>query len=134
MIQTSSTTPASLTLEEIEGRLPLVRRIASDLVQTWRHVLQTRLELEAMQRDAADQDADAIHDLAAELDRSVRRVQGYLAEVEQLGGCFQEYRRGVVTFPMQFDGRTVLACWMSGEDRVLGWHEKNETINQRRAF
>ncbi len=126
---------ASLTVEQIETRLPLVSKIAVDLVDTWAQVLETRSALEnSLRPNAASGEADNVGELTEQLDRMVQRVQGYLLEVTQLGGTFQEYRRGIVNFPMTRDGRSVLACWVPGEETIRGWHESHETVAQRKSL
>ncbi|MCA8962708.1 MAG: DUF2203 family protein [Planctomycetes bacterium] len=133
MFQVSAAAPV-LTVSQIQDRLPLVRRIAGDLVSAWARILRTRSELEACQISSGAEQRDMEQELVEQLDRLVSRVQGLIGEVEQLGGSFQEYRRGVVNFVTERDGRHVLACWVPGESELRGWHEPNETAEQCKPF
>ena len=133
MLQVDSVSPV-LTVKQMDERLPLVERIASDLVDTWGVVLRMRAALERGAVSIVNAEAKSTEELTEELERMVQRVQGYLKELQQLGGTFQEYRRGVVNFPMVRSGRMVLACWIPGESTIRGWHESHETVVQRKSL
>lgn len=119
--------------QDLDQRLPLVNRIMRDLVRTWEGVLTARAQLELVETQPAGRVRDdEASDLTDALNRSIDRINGYIAEVEALGGMVQEFRRGVVNFPVQHDGRVVMACWRPDETQVTAWHELHETFSERK--
>lgn len=118
---------------DLDDRLPLVRRIMDDLVQTWEVILGARARLESVEMQSPGRERDdATADLTEELNRNIERINGYIAEVEALGGMVQEFRRGVVNFPVLHDDRVVMACWSVGSERIDAWHELHETYQERK--
>ena len=102
--------------QDLDQRLPLVRGIMNDLVRTWEQVLGARARLEAVDmRPQGRERDDATADLTEELNRNIDRINGYIAEIEALGGMVEEFRRGVVNFPVLHDERVVMACWSNKE-------------------
>lgn len=119
--------------QDLDQRLPLVNRIMNDLVRTWNGVLaaRARLELAECQPPGRSRD-DETSELTEELNRSIDRINGYISEVETLGGMVQEFRRGIVNFPVQHEGRVVMACWRPEDTSVGAWHDLHETYSERK--
>lgn len=124
-------THAILSRNEVQARLPLLNRIAADVARSWQAVLTIRGNLDRAER--AEQTVLA-EDLREELTFQVDRVNRYIEEIEALGARLQEYRRGVLNFPIEHDGRVVLACWLPEDTRVTHWHETHESFDARRSF
>ncbi len=47
----------------------------------------------------------------------------YLRELEEIGCEFKDFEKGLVDFHGRLEGREILWCWKSGEDRIAHWHE-----------
>ena len=117
---------ARFTIEEANKTLPLVRRIVSDAVRDyWRWQEKVR-EYEAV---AAKRTIDEPNDEAVRLERETqqlaRDIDGYIAEIKQLGVQMKGIDSGLVDFPAEVNGRTVLLCWQLGEESVQYWHEED---------
>ena len=117
---------ARFTVEDANRTLPLVRRIVSDAVRDyWRWQEKIR-EYEAV---AAYRKADSPSDDAEQLEREAqqlaRDIDGYIAEIRQLGVEMKGIDTGLVDFPAEVDGRPVLLCWQLGEESVQYWHEED---------
>ncbi|MDB4899828.1 MAG: hypothetical protein JWN53_1636 [Gemmatimonadetes bacterium] len=112
------------TVEQANGTLPLVRRILEDVVRTHRLWEESMVELDlaatghlaALPEARARQLERTIQGLAEELD-------GYQRELEALGIQLKDRRIGLIDFPSDMDGRTVLLCWRLGESSVQYWHD-----------
>ena len=112
------------TVALANSTLPLVRRIAEDIVVQYRRWQEKVREFEMRtSRSTADvPDAEAerlqreVQELAAEID-------GYIGELTDLDIEFKDYERGLVDFPGVRDGRSVYLCWQLGEPEVRFWHE-----------
>ena len=112
------------TVEQANRTLPLVRKIVEDVVQQHRRWRETILELDLVTSTARH---DEPHDRVSELERQAlhlaRELEGFQRELEQLGIQLKDPRLGLVDFPSEVGGRTVLLCWRFGEPEVQFWHE-----------
>jgi len=112
------------TVEQANRTLPLVRKIVEDVVQQHRHWREAILELDLV---ASSLRADDPGERAMMLERAVqslaREIDGYKRELEDLGIQLKDPRLGLVDFPSEMAGRTVLLCWRLGEPEVQYWHE-----------
>lgn len=116
----------TFTVDTANRTLPLVRRIVSDAVRDyWRWQDKVRqYEQVAASRavDAPNEDAERLERETAQL---AHDIDGYVAEIRELGVEFKGFDTGLVDFPAEMDGRPVLLCWQLGEESVLYWHEED---------
>jgi hypothetical protein len=112
------------TVEQANKTLPLVRKIVEDVVQQHKKWRETILELDLVASTARP---DEPRDRAEELERQAlalaRELDGYQRELEDLGIQLKDRRLGLVDYPSEVGGRTVLLCWRLGEPEVQFWHE-----------
>lgn len=114
------------TAERANRALPLVRRIAEDLVRAYRRwqELVERFELASLKSTAARQDPDAQR-LSREIQETAREVQGFVAELASLGVECKGLEDGLVDFPGERDGVPIYYCWKVGERAVEHWHPRD---------
>ena len=124
------------TTDEANRMLPLVSRIAEDIVATYADVNRA---LQAFEAEKARTEADASRepilrqrdeDVAVVLDR----FQALIEEIEALGGTVKDYERGMIDFYGEVDGEIVYLCWQRGEDQIAHWHRLDEGFNKRRPL
>lgn len=124
------------TRDEANRTLPLVRRIVQDIVDDygrWKESLG-RYELAAAhQRPEAGESPEAVA-LRQEVDAVAQRINGYIAELEQIGCVLKGFDGGLVDFRGQLEGRDVWLCWRLGEAEITHWHEIDEGYRSRRPF
>jgi hypothetical protein len=112
------------TVEEANRTLPLVSRIVDDLVRDHRLWEDKVREFELATVGASPEHPDAIAELLqSEAQRLAREIEGYIAELNDLGVIVKGMDTGLVDFPGQLDGRDVYYCWKLGEPNVMYWHE-----------
>jgi hypothetical protein len=117
---------ASFTVEDANRTLPLVRRIVSDVVRDyWRWQEKVREFDEVAANRKIGEPNDDAERLEAEAQQLAREIDGYIAEIRQLGVEMKGFDTGLVDFPGEMDGRPVLLCWQLGEESVQYWHEEN---------
>jgi hypothetical protein len=117
---------ARFTVEEANRTLPLVRRIVSDAVRDyWRWQDKVRQYEEVSASRAADEPNEDAERLERETAQLARDIDGYVAEIRQLGVEMKGFDPGLVDFPGEMDGRPVLLCWQLGEESVKFWHEED---------
>lgn len=114
------------TVEQANRALPLVRRIVDDLVVTYgdwqRTVHAFEYAASGAQATAPDAEADRLQREAQAL---AAQIDGFVAELAELGVECKGFDRGLVDFPGELDGRPVWLCWMRGEPAVEHWHERD---------
>ena len=114
----------TFTVLQANRARPLVKRIAEDIVVQDRRWQEKVREFEMVTSQST---ADAPDIRAERLQREVQElaaeIDGYIAELTDLGVEFKDYERGLVDFPGERDGRPVYLCWQLGEPEVRFWHE-----------
>lgn len=114
------------TVEQANRTLPLVRKIVEDVVSQHRRWRETILELDLVAQSARPEDQLArVEELEREALTLSRELDGYQRELSDLGIQLKDPRLGLVDFPSDIGGRTVLLCWRLGEPEVQFWHEAN---------
>ena len=117
---------AKFSVEEANRTLPLVRRIVSDAVRDyWRWQEKVREYEEVSANRKVDQPSDEAERLEHEAQQLARDIDGYIAEIRQLGVEMKGIDSGLVDFPSEVNGRPVLLCWQLGEESVQYWHEED---------
>jgi len=110
-----------MSVKDANHALPTVRRIVTDILAAQRELVDLVKEYGHL-----DPDLDSLKARRDELEAQMRelteQVNGFIDELEELGGMFRGFE-GVVDFYSTLDGRPVLLCWKLGEDRIEWWHE-----------
>jgi hypothetical protein len=71
---------------------------------------------------------------AAQLDALVEDMTRKIRELEDLGVQVKDLDFGLVDFPAEKYGESVLLCWRYGEPEVSYWHQPNEGFNGRKSL
>jgi len=71
---------------------------------------------------------------AAQLDALVEDMNRKVTELEDLGVEVKDLDYGLVDFPAEKYGETVMLCWRYGEPEVAFWHKPNEGFNGRKTL
>ena len=112
------------TVDEANRTLPLVSRIVEDLVRDHSRWEDKVREFELATVGATPEKPDAIAELLQiEAQRLAKDIEGYIAELNDLGVICKGMDTGLVDFPGQIEGRNVFYCWKLGEPSVQYWHE-----------
>jgi len=70
----------------------------------------------------------------AERERSIQRVKDAIAEIDSIGVQVKDLDIGLLDFPCEVDGRTVLLCWKVGEKSITHWHGVSEGYAGRKPI
>jgi hypothetical protein len=71
---------------------------------------------------------------AAQLDALVEEMTRKIAELEDLGVKVKDLDYGIVDFPAEKYGESVLLCWRYGEAEVSFYHKPHEGYSGRRSL
>lgn len=124
------------TPDEANRMLPLVSRIADDIVATYAGV---NLALQAYETERARADEDdtrlaTLRQRDEEVTSALDRFQALIEEVESLGGTVKDYENGEIDFYGEVDGEIVYLSWKRGENRISHWHGLEESGSKRRPL
>ena len=112
------------TVEEANRTLPLVSRIVEDLVREHKLWEDKVREFELATVGSSPEHPDAIAELLQmEAQRLATDIEGYIAELSDLGVICKGMGTGLVDFRGRIDGCDVFYCWKLGEASVLYWHD-----------
>ena len=112
------------TVEEANRTLPLVSRIVEDLVREHKLWEDKVREFELATVGSSPERPDAIAELLQmEAQRLATDIEGYIAELNDLGVICKGMGTGLVDFRGRIDGCDVFYCWKLGEASVLYWHD-----------
>lgn len=122
--------------DEANRMLPLVARIAEDIVATYADVNQALQAFQAEEARAKDDPArePVLAERNAEVGHALDRFQKLIEEVEALGGTLRDYEQGSIDFYGEVDGQIVYLCWKRGEDHISHWHSLDEGFSKRRPL
>ena len=123
------------TVERANQALPLVRRIAADLVRdyaAWQAAV-SRFEYAAARSsaDAPDPEAEMAQ---RDVQRLATEIDSFLRELDALGVEFRAYDTGLIDFPGELENRPVYLCWMLGEAAVEHWHDADAGFAGRQSL
>jgi hypothetical protein len=121
------------TIEEANRTLPLVRKIVQDIVddyRRWKEAL-ARYELAAAYQRPETGESEEVVTRRREVDDLAERINGYIAELEQVGCVLKGFDEGLVDFRGRMEQREVWLCWRLGEPEVSHWHELEAGFQSR---
>ncbi len=70
----------------------------------------------------------------AEREKAVQRIKDSLAEIDAMGVQVKDLDIGLLDFPCEVDGQTVLLCWKLGENGITHWHGISEGFAGRKPI
>jgi hypothetical protein len=127
------------TLEEATQALAQVRPLAERMVELASALQPWRAELEEIGSRVAgnghgQQLAARLRALEEQLAGAAEELRAIVEEIHALGVQVKDVDRGLVDFPTQRDGDTVLLCWRVGEDAIGFWHGLEEGFAGRKPL
>jgi hypothetical protein len=70
----------------------------------------------------------------AEREKTVQRVKDAVAEIDAIGVQVKDLDIGLLDFPCEVEGRTLLLCWKLGEKEITHWHGVSEGFAGRKPI
>jgi hypothetical protein len=126
------------TPEEANDALGEVRPLVERMVAHRRahsEALERQEELEGRIRGNGGGIPPAqLADAAAEVEREARSLARVIDEIGKHGAEVKDLDEGLIDFPAQRRGETVLLCWKLGEDRIRYWHAVEDGFAGRRPL
>jgi hypothetical protein len=110
--------------------LPLVGRIAADVLQHRRTLTRMHLEKDRLDRkrhSLAWPERARRYQLDEDIATEERKLREVVAELESLGVVLVDPRAGQVGFPTFVNDRSAFFSWRPGEEGPLYWHFADDT-------
>jgi len=127
--------PEVLSLENVLRRVPLLRRIVKDAVESFEGRRKAKEFLEELtiisRKFSSSEIEETMNSLRREVIEGDRALEAYEKEVKDLGGILKDSGRGLAYFYSQRDGRRIFLIWELREPDLLCWHELDESFHDR---
>jgi hypothetical protein len=110
--------------------LPLVQRVADDIVASQKIVDRLQPEQERLDRHKRDlvwQERQRRYQVHEEINVAEARMQAALDELRELGLTVLERETGRIGFPTMVNDRRAFFSWVPGEEMLRSWHFVEET-------
>lgn len=129
----------TFTLDEAQSLLPVLESLLRTAIEGKKLIEEVDTEMQAVAHRvflAGGMHLNIVH-LArrkAEREKSAQRLKDAMAEIEATGVQVKDLDIGLLDFPCEVDGRTVLLCWKLGEKGITHWHGVSEGFAGRKPI
>jgi len=120
------------TPQEASKLLPDIKPKIKELIEKKKVVAKLHNEIEKY--DLFGYRTAEVAEKAAELDALVEDMTRKVSELEDLGVEVKDLDYGLVDFPAERYGESVVLCWRYGEPEVAFWHKPNEGYDGRKSL
>lgn len=121
----------TFTAEQANSALPLVKRIVTDVVDTFERLKKLRERHDELIEQRKPSAAD---ETEHQVSLSVDRLNELLLELDQVGAQVKDFETGLVDFPGRRNDQDVLLCWKLGEEKLTHWHDQDGGFAGRRPL
>jgi len=125
----------NLSLEEVRRRMPLLKRVALDAMETYESRQKHREFLDELIVISKKFSSPEINETMGRLRREIvefdRDMEGYDQEVQHLGGFLEDAAKGLAYFYSERDGREIYFVWDMSEPELVFWHGREESFSDR---
>ena len=117
----------TFTLDEAQSLLPVLESLLRTAIHAKKVVDETDAEQQALQHrlflnGGMFLDIVPLARRKAERARAEQRAKDALAEIDSIGVQVKDLSMGLLDFPCEVDGQTILLCWKLGEKSITHWH------------
>ena len=120
------------TPQEASRLLPDIKPKIRELVE--RRKVISRLHDEIEKSNLLGFRTSEVADKAAQLDSLVEEMTRKIGELEDLGVQVKDLSMGLIDFPAERYGESVMFCSRFGEPEVSFWHKASESFSDRRSL
>jgi hypothetical protein len=129
----------SFTLEEAQSLLPVLESLLRTAIEGKKLIETVDAELQDLAHRVFLSGGLLVNIIQvarrkAEREKTIQRVKDTLAEIDATGVQVKDLDIGLLDFPCQVEGRTVLLCWKLGEQGITHWHDTSEGFAGRKPI
>ena len=129
----------SFTLEEAQSLLPILESLLRTAIEGKKLIEAVDAELQELAHRVFLSGGLLVNIVQvarrkAEREKTIQRVKDTLAEIDATGVQVKDVDIGLLDFPCEVEGRTVLLCWKLGEKGITHWHGISEGFAGRKPI
>jgi hypothetical protein len=127
----------TFTLDEAQTLLPVLESVLRTAIAAKKLMEEVDAEMQAVQRriflnGGTYLDIVPLARRKAERIKAEQRLRDAFAEIDAIGVQVKDLDIGLLDFPCEVDGCTVLLCWKLGEASITHWHGTDEGFAGRK--
>jgi hypothetical protein len=117
----------TFTLDEAQSLLPVLESLLKRAIESKRSAESIEGRLQELSRKiflngGVMVDVAHVRRQRTSYESHVQAAKDSLSEIDAIGVQVKDIETGLLDFPCEIDGETVLLCWRSGEKRIEFWH------------
>jgi hypothetical protein len=129
----------TFTLDEAQSLLPVLESLLRTAIAAKKTVDEADTQHQALQHrvflaGGMFLDIVPLARRKAERTKAEQRLKDALAEIDSIGVQVKDLDIGLLDFPCQVDGQTILLCWKLGEKAITHWHGVQEGFAGRKPI
>ena len=129
----------TFTLDEAQSLLSVLESLLRTAIKAKKIVDEADAEQQALQHrvflnGGMFLDIVPLARRKAERTKAEQRVKDALAEIDSIGVQVKDLSIGLLDFPCEVDGQTILLCWKLGEKAITHWHGVQEGFAGRKPI
>ncbi|MFZ0759842.1 MAG: DUF2203 domain-containing protein [Candidatus Sulfotelmatobacter sp.] len=127
----------TFTLDQAQSLLPVLESLLRTAIHGKKLMEEVEGEMQALSHriflnGGTHVDVVAVARRKAERAKAEQRAKDALAEIDSIGVQVKDLEIGLLDFPCEVDGETVLLCWKMGERSITHWHGVSEGFAGRK--
>ena len=129
----------TFTLDEAKMLLPVLESLLRTAISGKKLMEEVDGELQELSHriflnGGTHVDVVAVARRKAERAKAEQRAKDALAEIDSIGVQVKDIDIGLLDFPCEVEGKTVLLCWKMGENSITHWHGTDEGFAGRKLI
>jgi len=129
----------TFTLDEAHSLLPILESLLRTAIHAKKLMEEVDAEVQALHHriflnGGMFLDIVPLARRKAERARSEQRIKDALAEIDSIGVQVKDLDIGLLDFPCEVEGQTILLCWKLGEKSITHWHGVQEGFAGRKPI
>jgi len=129
----------TFTLNEAQSLLPVLESLLRAAMSAKKVVDEADAEQQALQHrvflnGGMFLDIVPLARRKAERAKAEQRAKDALAEIDSIGVQVKDLSIGLLDFPCEVEGQTILLCWKLGEKSITHWHGVQEGFDGRKPI
>lgn len=129
----------TFTLDEAQSLLPVLESLLRAAINAKKLVDEADAEQQALQHRVFLNGGMFLNIVPlarrkAERSRAEQRAKDALAEIDSIGVQVKDLSIGLLDFPCEVEGQTILLCWKLGEKSITHWHGTQEGFAGRKPI
>ena len=129
----------TFTLDEAQSLLPVLESLLRTAIGGKKLMEEVEAELQELSHriflnGGTHVDVVAVARRKAERAKAEQHAKDALAEIDSIGVQVKDLDIGLLDFPCEVEGKTVLLCWKTGEKSITHWHGTDEGFAGRKLI